>query len=201
MTNQEGEAFTPSQEKEEKEPVIDPKLLGSIQEISQIFEQRKQPLWVVGSMAIAAHLGRPHRDIVHDIDLMTTDKHIHDIINDLRGQGFIVEQTQDYKFRISSPPQKTQADLIIFHQDPKTGQLENSKFSFPAEGFPNETKILNGVKMQPISLELLSIMKERDVQKSGGRKHVDDLEVIKKEMKRQGMEDSLAELRQKVNFK
>lgn len=198
MSSREHEPLiTPPERK--KEPMVDPKILETARQISQIFRNYEQPLWVVGSMAIVAHLGKPHRDITHDIDFMCTDEHIGEIVNDLEKEGFIMEKANEYKYNISCPSLGTSAHLIILHLDQEAGRLENAKFSFPQEGFPDETKEVGGVKLRPISFELLAVMKKWDSKKGG--KHLVDIATIRDEMKRRGInEKEIEKLQEKVNL-
>ena len=141
----------------------------------------------MGSLSIAAHLGKAHRNIENVIDFFTTSVGIDEVILDLEDRGFVVEEFSGNKFRATNPDTGIRADVAILDVNPETGNHEVAEWSFPVSGFEGDEKEVEGINVRPISLEMITVMKKVAAEKSGG-KHVLDYQVLSEELERQGLD-------------
>lgn len=165
---------------------IRPELLQTVQTFDEMFRRHKKPLWIMGGMAIAAQLSEAHRDIVNDVDFITTDDEITGVIEEFEHEGYVVEEGWGTRLRVHK--KDVRGDIAVLHVDETTGNFEAEGSSFPMEAFPNNEVVLRGVKMRPVSLEMLAFMKERAAT-GNGSKHDIDLAALKQELSRRGITD------------
>jgi hypothetical protein len=176
-------------EASEKEAVISPEIIKSTGDFQEAFQKHDKKLWLMGSLSIATHLGSPHRNIENDIDFFTTAEGVDEVIIDLEDRGFVVEEGWGNKFRATNPETGIRADVAMLDINPQTGNYEVADWSFPASGFAEDEKEIEGVSVRPISLEMLTVMKKKAAEKSGG-KHVGDYQVLEEEAQRLGLDTS-----------